>query len=549
MIRIFAPTDNKFGSNGDVVINPIKAKVHKEDNGDFYLDLVCSSKYQPYIRPQNIVVADTPQGAQPFRIMNPTVTQTKITCKCWHVSYDSANYLIRDSYVVDKDCNTALDHLNSATEPKSPFTTLSDVPAIDSYRCVRKSLWEAIQAVLERWGGHLVRDGWTIGISQEIGADNGVTVRYGKNLKSIRAAYDWSGVVTKLMPVGKDGLLLNADNPDASPYVTSDVQYDLPYTKTASFSQDIDEKDYESKEDYQKALLDDLLGQAIDYVDRHSVPKVNYTMAANVERVADIGDTVEVIDETIGLDLMTSIISYDWDCILGKYTQLEFGTFSQKLSGVLGSMESIAEGTSASAVGAASSVLSGKIAESESKMKSTLSDSFCIYDGNQILVVDSLPKETAHNVMRINAAGIGFSKSGINGSFTSAWTIDGTLDMQAVNVLNLFADLIKGGTLRLGGNDNASGVMEVRSGNGSPLGQLDKDGLKMYATDGSRIEINATQGPVGYDASGVATYGVTNGVFYMRNGYVQDSLAVGSALKMVPIKTDTSEGMAFVALA
>lgn len=549
MIRVFRPTDKAYTSNGDVVVQATKATVHKEDNGDFYLDLACGTKYKDYIVSNNFIVADTPQGAQAFRILNPTVTRSKITCKCWHVFYDSQNYLIADSYVVDSTCNVALDHLNSATEPKSQFSTISDVPTIDSFRCVRKSLYEAIQTVIERWGGHLVRDNWSIGIRQRIGTDNGVTVRYGKNLKDIKAVYDWSKVVTKLLPVGKDGLLLNARDASASIYVTSDVQYPVPYTKTVSFSQDIDKEDYGSDDEYQAALLDDLLRQATDYINAHNVPAVNYTMSANVERVTDIGDTVEVIDDRLGLDMMTSIISYDWDCILGRYTKLEFGTFQPKLSGLMGSVAGTAESTATKVVGAATSLLSDRIAESESKINGTLSNAYCVYDGNQILIVDSLPKETAHNVMRINSAGIGFSQSGINGSFTSAWTIDGTLNMQQVNVINLVADLIKGGTLHLGGNDNVSGVMEVRSAGGSVIGKLDKDGLRMWANDGSRIEVNASQGLVGYDAKGNATYGVTNGVFYMRNGYVQDSLAVGGLLKMVPIKTDTSEGIAFVALA
>lgn len=37
MIRVFSPDDKIFTSNGDAVIKPFKAKVHKEDNGSFYL--------------------------------------------------------------------------------------------------------------------------------------------------------------------------------------------------------------------------------------------------------------------------------------------------------------------------------------------------------------------------------------------------------------------------------------------------------------------------------------------------------------------------------
>ena len=42
MLKLFSPTDKIFSSNGDKIIIPTKAKVHKEDNGSFYLDLECS---------------------------------------------------------------------------------------------------------------------------------------------------------------------------------------------------------------------------------------------------------------------------------------------------------------------------------------------------------------------------------------------------------------------------------------------------------------------------------------------------------------------------
>lgn len=37
MIKLFNLTDKFFANNGDKVIIPIKAKIHKEDNGAFYL--------------------------------------------------------------------------------------------------------------------------------------------------------------------------------------------------------------------------------------------------------------------------------------------------------------------------------------------------------------------------------------------------------------------------------------------------------------------------------------------------------------------------------
>lgn len=549
MLRIFQPTEKTYASNGDKIIQPLKATVKKEDNGDYYLDFACGIEYRDWIKSGNLIVADTPQGAQPFRILNPEITQRKITCKCLHVFYDTQNYLIADSYVVDSNCNVALDHLNQATDTKSPFTTISDVPTVDSFRCVRKSLYEAIQTVLERWGGHLVRDGWTIGIRKSIGADNGVTVRYGKNLKSITASYDWSDVCTKLLPTGSDGIMLNALDKKQSIYIESGTQYAVPFTKTVDFQQDIDKDAYPDDTAYQQALLADLRSQATDYINKNCVPNVNYKLSANLEKVTDVGDTIEVIDERLGLDLLTHVISFEWDCISQRYTSLEFGTFQQTLGNLMGTVQSTAQQAADSATSAAMTTINQTLQQAQDSINSTLSQSYVVYDGSQILVVDSLPKESANHVLRINSAGIGFSSTGINGSFTSAWTIDGTLNMQAVNVINLVADLIKGGTLKLGGQSNGNGVMLMQSADGATLGKLDNTGLTMWATDGSKIVISAADGLTGYDSSGKVTYGVTNGVFYMRNAYVEDSLALGGKIKMVPVSTADNVGVAITALA
>lgn len=548
MIRVFESTDKSFTSNGDIVVLPSKAKVTKNDNGDYYLDFEASTKYADYLTSGRIIVADTPQGAQAFRISDLTKKSTKVSLKAWHVFYDSKNYLIADSYVVDMTANAALDHLNESTEPKSEFATTSDVQTIDSFRCVRKSLYEAIQTVIERWGGHLVRDNFRIELRQSIGADNGVTVRYRKNLKELTCKYDWSSVVTKLLPVGADGILLNDQDASASIYVESEQKWDIPYTKTVSFSQsDIKKDDYGNDETaYRKALVEDLRRQAQDYVNKNCVPKVNYTLKADMERLTDIGDTVEVIDERLGVHIITNVIGFTYDCILGKYTEIEFGNFTKTLSGLAGTLQSSAQSAAQSTVNNAIQGVTDTVTQT---ITQSMGASYVIYDGSKIMVLDTLPKEDAHNVILINDNGIAFSRNGVNGTFESAWGIDGTMNMQNINVINFVADLIKGGTLKLGGSDNGNGVMEVRSAGGSLLGKLDKDGLRMWANDGSRIEVNASQGLVGYDANGNPTYGVTDGVFYMANGYVNSSLAVGGLLKMVPIQTDSSTGIAFVALA
>lgn len=535
MIKLFGPTDKLFSSNGDKIIIPTKAKVHKEDNGNYYLDLETNLDYINDIIQGNIVVANTPQGDQAFRISNVTATRKKLSAKCYHVFYDSKNYLIEDSYVVDKNCNDALDHLNTATSDLSPFTTLSDVNDTNSFRCVRKSLYEAVNTILERWGGHLVRDNFSIKIMNSIGQDNGVTVRYAKNLKSITCETNWDNVVTKLLPVGKDGIMLNALDDTADIYITASIQYGLPFTKTVSFEQQIEQEDYDTEEEYTQALLNDLQEQAINYINTNDIPQVNYTLKANLDKITDIGDTVEVIDERLSINITTNVISYDYDCILGKYTEIEFGNFTPKLSNLISSISNNTQTAITEANQNIQITLSEELQEAQDKIWNALGSSYVIYEGDKILVVDTLPKEDATNVIMINNGGIGFSQTGINGSFQSAWTIDNVLNMEQINVINLTANLIKGGTLKLGSNLNQNGNLEVYDTANNLIAELNNNGLKMYGVDGSYVLMNNDIGFAGYDRNNNQIYWVNGDEFHMKKSVVEEEIILCNKVGFIPI--------------
>lgn len=549
MIKLFGITDKDFVLNGDRVINPKKAIVHKEDNGNFYLELETDDSYAEDLTEGRIIIANTPQGDQAFRVTNPKIKKNGIKIKAYHVFYDSENYLIKDSYVDNKNCNGALAHLNMATDTKSPFTTISNVETIKSFRCVRKSLFEAIQTVLERWGGHLVRDNFNIGIRNVIGQDNGVTIRYAKNLQEIVKKENWDSVVTKILPTGKDGIMLNALDETIDPYVYSEITYAIPYTKTIHFSQDdIEEDNYKDSsgnldvEAYKQALITNLREKAQIYVETNSLPQINYTLKANPEKITDIGDTIEVIDEDLGINLFTNVIKYKYDCLLKKYTEIEFGNFQKSLSGLMSEITSTATQAATDATESVRVTLSNELQQATNKIWNTLGNSYVIYEGDKILVVDSLPKETATNVIMINNGGIGFSQTGINGVFNSAWTIDGTLNMQAINVINLTADLIKGGTLKLGSKDNQSGVFELYDEANNLIGEMNKLGLKMYGLDGSYVLINNEVGFAGFDRLGNKIYWVDHDEFHMKKGVMEEEITLCNKVRFIPITLDDGNG-------
>lgn len=546
MIKVFQASDTTFSSNGDKVLQPLKAVIYKEDNGDYYLDLEVSIKDAEWIVNDNIIRSDVPAawgGAQNFRVYNPYKKKNRITCRCKHVYFDAGKYLIPDSYVVDKNCNDALDHLNTGCETPTPFTTFSDIPTIKTYRSVRKSFLEAISEVINRWGGHLVRDNYSISLKSNIGADNGVVVAYGKNITDITAEEDWSSVTTKIMPVGKDGLLL----PEI--YLYSDVTYSTPYTRAVTFSQDLEKEEGESDEDYNGRLITDLRTQAQAFIDENQYPKINYSVKAEISKITDVGDTIEVKHEPLGINVITHVISVKWDCIQERFTEVNFGNFANKLSNLIGSVSQ--ESSDKVITGITDTVIpqvQDKLNTAYDRIWNALQNSYCIYEGDKILIVDKLPKESADYCIMMNSAGISFSQNGINGQFTSAWTIDGTFNAQNINIVNLVADMIKGGTLKLGSEIQQHGKIELYNEANRLIGQMNKDGLTMWANDGSYIKINNEVGFAGYDKNGNKVYWCDGAVFCTQKFVAKDEITVGGKLRMLPITTDTNSGIGFVAI-
>lgn len=331
MIRLFQNADTNFTTLGDAIIQPRTATVKNEDGGEFTLDIETGLAQADFFAGGRLLVVDIFDDIQPFRVREFEKTATGCKVKAEHVYFDGDSLIIPDTNVVNKTAKQALTQLNGGTLSTSPFTITGTAGgSTGNFRCVRTPLTEAIGTVLERWGGHVVRDKWEIRYATEIGEDRGVVVRYGKNIEEITVTEDWSEVVTKLLPVGKDGVLLNAVDPSAAIYMTASVGYAIPYDRTVSFDQTIEEEDYPTEAAYKAALVADLREQAQKYLDAHKVPAVNYTIKAYVDFIAGLGDVIDVIDERLGVELQTRVIAYTYDAILNRISEIEFGNTQKK---------------------------------------------------------------------------------------------------------------------------------------------------------------------------------------------------------------------------
>ena len=548
MIKVYDANEKLFNHNGIKILHPEICELTKKDNGDYYLEIRDSIDNVDYYQKGMIIRVSTMWGEQAFRCTNPVVSSTRVDVKAWHVFYDSMNYLIKDVNIVDKTCNYAMNHVNSNTDIPSPFTTLSDITKQVSTRIVRKTLYDTFVEFIDesKFGGHLVRDNFNVSIMTSIGQDRGVVLADKKNITSLKVEEKWDDVCTKVLPYTTDGevaILLD----DTYVSLDSDI-YDIPYSKVVKFESEIDKEDFESEEAYLTATKEWLQSKAVDYLEQNKLPKVNYSVEANINNVSDVGDIIHVKHPRCKVNITTNVIAIQYDCIREKIIKVEFGNFKKDISTLQKDIVSKATEESKVIAEETQATLSAELEKATSNINSLLKQSYVIYDGDQILVVDRLPKEEAKNVIRVNSAGIGFSQTGIYGTFNSAWSIDGTLNMQSINVINLTADLIKGGTLVLGGINNTSGTIELYDNSNRMIANMDKGRLTIYATNGDYVKLNGDTGFSGYNANNEKIYWADGSVFHMKNAEVENEIKISGKIKIVPVSTNDNVGVGFVAI-
>ncbi len=549
MIKIYDSNERLFNHNGNKIVHPLRADITKVDNGDYYAEIQDTLENIAHYQNGAIIRIPTPWGAQGFRIRNPITNGNKIEFKARHISYDAENYIVKTGSTVNRNCNDALEYFNGRTDIPSPFVTSSDITSTNSTNIIRKTLLEVFGILAsEKYNGHWHRDNYNFSINHKVGEDRGVVLKVGKNITDFKTTENWDDVCTKILPYTINDSNNTVIELDEGFVELSEVLYDVPYTKIVPFENEFKAEDYATHTEYLSVVKNWLKAQAALYLESHKLPKVNYSVSASIENISDVGDVIQVKHPKCNINITTEVISVKYDAIRGRYTKIEFGNFKNELKNLSQTITAEANKHADAVVKDAQITLTKQLEESTAKINGVLGNSYTIYEGDKILVVDALPKENARNVLKISNGGIGFSNTGINGTFTSAWTLDGTLNMQAINVINLTASLIKGGTLKLGGADNASGVFELLDEKQNIIATMNKDGLTVYAHNGDYVKLNAEEGFVGYDAQDNMIYWADGDVFHMRNAEVENQITLGGKVKIVPVETEGHIGIGFVAL-
>lgn len=290
-------------SNGDIPVFALSCIEYKTLN-DWYIQCEFTLDYLDHVVQDAFLVVNTKEkGEQPFRVSNIEV-QSVIKCKAYHVGFDTKLYSVELAYALNQTCEQAMAAILQATIPTTPFTVYSDIVDLNVYSVEDTQLYDALLLCAEKYNGYLEFNKFQIRIMSNIGSDKGLRLEYGYNLLESEMFEDWSNVVTKIKPIGNDGLILNPE------WINADVSYDKPYTKIVHFDSN---------------NLDDLALVSQLYLDRWKVPQVNYKVKANINDDVEIGDTVQV--KSRQFELEANVLSYKYDVLAKTLREVEFGNY------------------------------------------------------------------------------------------------------------------------------------------------------------------------------------------------------------------------------
>lgn len=179
------------------------------------------------------------------------------------------------------------------------------------------------------------------------GANHGVVIRDRKNLTGFESAVDFSTVVTRILPVGYDGLLLPelyVDSPKLDDYVVPRIRV-IRYGQVKAITDKDNPREGElpldqAHEQLRRLAIAEFSTRHID--EPSGSYKVRFVDLATTREYADlarletveIGDTVTIRHTDLGIALTARVGSYEYNPLSGQYISVELGSTARKFTSV-----------------------------------------------------------------------------------------------------------------------------------------------------------------------------------------------------------------------
>lgn len=558
MIPVLYPdNETQFSGNGlGRLSDAASCIVEEELNGMYELTMeypVTGIHYED-IEVGRIIYAVPFDGgnAQPFVIYYISREIAGIVeIKAEHISY-LLNKIVVMPFEASS-CTLALSGLGTNAANTCPFTFSTTKSVSGTFKVVTPQPIRGLLAgqsgsILDVYGkGEYEFDGFSVKLYTNRGSDNGVTLRYGKNITDLTRDTDTTTAYTGIVPFWSDAegdtvitlseKVVWSDHRDAFAYdIVKEVDFSDAWENPPNATQ--------------------LRNKAQTYVTSNEGWEINdnitvsfvalwqteeYKDIAVLERV-HMGDTVTVIHEGLGVESSAEVVKTTYNVLLDKYDEIELGTAKNSLVKTI--TDPIFEEVPSS------SDMEKAIAHGTKLITGGLGGYVYLKpnqngEPEEILIMNNPDYTQATKLWRLNQNGIGYSNTGYNGTYKQAWTMDGAFYTDWVTTGKMTASLIKTGQI-VGQTTNSMTIDvddgTITLGNSNKL-KISAGNLQLDSSGNLTItgKVQATSGYIGGSSgfnitntgklyNGKSTLdGTTNGVYVGTDGISVGAFAGGSA--------------------
>ena len=520
-------TATTFRNNGiGVLADAISSKVVRELNGQYELMLTYpdTGLYAEYITDRHIVMAkpDPVTDPQPFRIyrVNP-VSKGTITAYARHIAYDTMG--IPCAPFSAASCSDAVRNLSVNAATDCPFAFSTDKTVASSLVVdVPKSIWNIMGgsagSILDTYGGEYDFDGYNIALYTRLGADRGVSIRYGKNLSTLEQDRNCANVYTGVFPYWKpfEGDVVMLPEQIINAAGTYNFVRILPLDLSQKFEAAPTEE--QLREAAEKYIVSNNIGVpdiswTVQFVQLEQTEE--YKGMALLERVL-LGDTVSVVFPRMNVNALARAVKIDFDPILERYNSVTLGKVKSNLaSTIVKQQQEISKRPSAQDM---TSIINDKLSNIGGIKGGAVRMLDTNGDGNpdELYIADNADPAQAVKVWRFNYEGWAASKNGYNGPFIFGATLDDGLLANFVTAAQLIAGTIQSKDKETFFLDLDNGILNIKA-----LGEMEKSFSDFSTQTADRFtEMQLTAEGLSIEVQGLKDMGATK--VTTRIGYTFD---------------------------
>ncbi|MBO6385594.1 hypothetical protein EY675_08550 [Enterococcus casseliflavus] len=500
--RIYEPTEKDFSHNGlGILIDTTRCDVTEQANGKYEIEIEhpLTSRFSNYFE-NGYQIKAKPNDQEEYHVFEikntykDTISNT-ILIYGQSRTYKIGNREVQHVAIDSKNGAEAMAAIENGMDEPSDVKLYSDIQTTSSTVFEARNVLSCIAgeqgSMLQYWGGEIKREPFKLSLLRRRGRDNVGTVRYGKDLVGLKVKFDWSSIVTKVLPYAD---LQNSEDGTTNRIygnaVLSDLATNYPdvYAKHIQFTEEQGVKDLAS-----------LNRVAANYFKSINVgsdkPKISIEL--EIEKLTDseeakefakirnygLFDTFSVYHKLYDIHIDTKINSVVYDSLTEKNKKINCGdaqmAFYTKQSYEL--QETIKtltkKGYMSEFVDYVTNLING--VEGGSVLQYPKNKPHTTY------YMDTDSRDTAKDVIAINNQGLGFSRTGWLGPFVNAWGINGTLNADFIRAGKIRTDIMEisfnglGDLLRM-----VSGTLQLWNDD-LKIMELTKKGLQFWSGDKS----------------------------------------------------------------